>query len=122
MGAGGNGGSSELRGIAAELASPGAAEAGWVRQSENRLGLIEAQLREIETRNGQLEQDNARLQAQLSEDAQNAREVIDRQAALIEEMSGGVGACASCAGRAVQSVRAGGTESPDGRFGVPRTA
>ena len=95
LGAGGDGGPAELRGIAAEMASSGAAEAGWVRQSENRLVQIEAQLREIETLNRQLEQNNARLQARLSEDAENARDVIDRQAALIENMTGGSGAVPS---------------------------
>ena len=71
-------------GIEAELAGPDAAEAGWVRRSEVRIGGIEGRLREIETRNLRLEQENARLQAQLRENAADARIVIDRQAAHID--------------------------------------
>ena len=71
-------------GIEAELAGPDAAEAGWVRRSEVRIGGIENRLREIETRNLRLEQENARLQAQLRENAADARIVIDRQAAHID--------------------------------------
>ena len=88
LGAGGGGDAGDpLRGIDAELGSGGEAEAGWVRQSETRLGTIESRLREIETRNRQLEQDNARLRERLTEDAENARSVIDRQAAAIEELT-----------------------------------
>lgn len=88
LGAGGGDVPETLRGIEAELAGPGSAEAGWVRLSETRLGTIESQLREIESRNRQLEQDNVRLQERLEEDADNARLVIDRQAAMIEELTG----------------------------------
>ena len=90
IGAGGGNNAPTLRGIDAQLAVPGKAEAGWVRLSETRLGGIEARLREIETRNRGLEQDNLRLQERLREDAENARLVIDRQAALIEEFSQGI--------------------------------
>ena len=71
-------------GIEAELAGPDAAEAGWVRRSEVRIGGIEGRLREIEMRNVRLEQENVRLQAQLRENAADARIVIDRQAAHID--------------------------------------
>ena len=71
-------------GIEAELAGPDAAEAGWVRRSEVRIGGIEGRLREIETRSLRLEQENARLQAQLRGNAADARIVIDRQAAHID--------------------------------------
>ena len=84
---GGSDGPSPLSGVEAELASGAEAEAGWVRQSESRIGTIESRLREIEARNRALEQDNARLQAQLAEEAQNARDVIDRQAAVIENLT-----------------------------------
>ena len=88
LGAGGGGDAGDtLRGIDAELGSGGEAEAAWVRQSETRLGTIESRLREMETRNRQLEQDNSRLRERLTEDAENARSVIDRQAAAIEELT-----------------------------------
>ena len=90
IGAGGGNNAPPLLGIDAQLAVPGEAEAGWVRLSETRLGGIEARLRDIETRNRGLEQDNVRLQQQLADDADNARSVIDRQAALIEEFSQGI--------------------------------
>ena len=115
LGAGGDGGNPVLSGIEAELASTAAAEAGWVRQSENRLGDIETRLREMETRNRQLEQDNVRLQTQLSEDAENARDVIDRQAALIEEMSGGSGLAPAAGGPPNPFAPAGQDPFPDGR-------
>ena len=71
-------------GIDAELAGEGTAEAGWVRNSEVRLGGIEAQLRDIEARNLRLRQDNAGLQAQLRDNAEDARSVIDSLLAEIE--------------------------------------
>ena len=89
FGAGGGGDAGDtLRGIDAELGSGGEAEAAWVRQSETRLGTIEARLREMETRNRQLEQDNARLRERLTEDSENARSVIDRQAAAMHSHQG----------------------------------
>ena len=91
MGGGGGGGPSPQGGIEAELASPGDAEFGWVRLSENRLGGIEARLRDIEAANRRLAQDNDRLTMQLREDADNAREVIDRQQAMIEDLTSGIG-------------------------------
>ena len=95
FGAGGGDAPEALRGIQAELAAPGSAEAGWVRRSETRLGTIESQLREIESRNRQLEQNNERLQERLAEDAGNARLVIDRQAAVIEELTGSLDAAST---------------------------
>jgi len=92
LGAGGGDGAPALRGIEAQLAVPGEAEAGWVRQSETRLGGIELRLREIEAANRGLEAENLRLQRRLREDAEDARAAIDRQAALIEEMTQGIGA------------------------------
>ena len=103
LGAGGGDVPETLRGIEAELVGSGSAEAGWVRQSETRLGSIEAQLREIQSRNRQLDQDNVRLQERLAEDADNARLVIDRQAALIEELTGTLetGAAAAAPGASI---------------------
>ena len=90
IGAGGGNNAPPLRGIEAQLAVPGEAEAGWVRQSETRLGGIEVRLREIETRNRRLDQDNVRLQQQLADDADNARSVIDQYAAVIAELTQGI--------------------------------
>ena len=89
MGAGGGNSPPPLRGIDAELTSPGEAEAGWVRQSETRLGGIETRLMEIENRNRRLEQENLRLQGQLRDQIEEARQVIDLQAAGIEELTRG---------------------------------
>ncbi len=87
-GAGGGGDAgAPLPGIDAELGSAGEAEAAWVRVSETRLGTIESRLRDMESRNRRLEQDNARLRERLAEDADDARAVIDRQAAAIEELT-----------------------------------
>jgi len=88
LGAGGGGDAgAPLPGIDAELGSAGEAEAAWVRVSETRLGTIESRLRDMESRNRRLEQDNARLRERLAEDADDARAVIDRQAAAIEELT-----------------------------------
>ena len=87
MGAGGGNNAPPLRGIAAELAGPGEAEAGWVRQSETRFGGIEARLRDIESSNRRLEDENLRLQLQLRDQAEEARSVIDIQAARIDELT-----------------------------------
>lgn len=90
MGGGGRG-TAPLGGIDAQLAGPGEAEAGWVRVSETRFGGIEARLRDIEAANRRLEDENQRLQLQLREGADNALDVIDRQAAMIDELAAGAG-------------------------------
>ncbi len=84
---GGSRGPEPIGGIDAQLTAPGEAEAGWVRQSETRLGVIEAQLRELEAGNRILGDENERLRQQLRDDAEDARAVIDRQAALIDELA-----------------------------------
>ena len=84
---GGSDAGAPLPGIDAELGSAGEAEAAWVRVSETRLGTIESRLMDMESRNRQLEQDNARLRERLAEDADDARAVIDSQAAAIEELT-----------------------------------
>ena len=90
MGGGSGSGPALSGGIEAELATPGDAEANWVRRSETRLGGIETRLMEVERNNRQLSDENERLRAQLSEDAENALLTIDRQAALIDELSQGI--------------------------------
>ena len=94
IGAGGGNDGPALAGIEAEVATPGDAEAGWVRLSETRLGGIEARLRDMETTNRRLEDENQRLQAQLQEQIEDARSVIDAQAAGIDALSQGDAATA----------------------------
>ncbi len=72
--------------IDAELAGPGTAEESWTRRSETRLGVIEAHLREMETRNRDLAQQNDRLRERMQENADDARHTIDRQAAIIDDL------------------------------------
>ena len=88
LGAGGGGGEGPAAPrIEAELAGPGTAEDAWTRRSEARLGGIEARLREMEQAARGLEAENARLRERLVEDAADARAVIDRQAAVIEDLA-----------------------------------
>jgi len=88
LGAGGGGNAGgPVPGVDADLASGGEAEVGWVRRSETRLGTIESRLREVESRNRQLEQDNTRLLQRLMDEAEDARAVIDGQAAAIERLT-----------------------------------
>ena len=77
-------------GIEAEIAGPDAAEKVWTRRSEARLGGIETQIREMQQEARTLRADNERLRARLEDDAANARSVIDRQAALIDELRRGL--------------------------------
>ncbi len=77
-------------GIEAEIAGPDAAEKVWTRRSEARLGGIETQIRELRQEARTLRADNDRLRAKLEGDAANARDVIDRQAALIDELRRGM--------------------------------
>ena len=76
-------------GIEAEIAGPDAAEKVWTRRSEARLGGIETQIRELRQEARTLRADNDRLRATLERDAADARSVIDRQAALIDELRRG---------------------------------
>ena len=77
-------------GIEAEIAGPDAAEKVWTRRSEARLGGIETQIRELRQEARTLRADNDRLRAKLEADAADARSVIDRQAALIDELRRGM--------------------------------
>ena len=72
--------------IDAELAGPDTAEEAWTRRSEARIGTIEARLREMETDARRLGAENERLREKLAVDAADARAVIDRQAAMVEEL------------------------------------
>ena len=75
-----------VTGIDAELAGPDSAEEAWTRRSEARIGTIEARLREMETDARRLGAENERLREKLAVDAADARAVIDRQAAMVEDL------------------------------------
>ena len=84
---GGDGGAPPPRsGVRAELAGSRSAEAVWLRRSEARIGGLETRLREMETKSRRSGEENARLKQRLTRDAEDGRLVIDRQAAVIEEM------------------------------------
>ena len=86
LGAGGGGARAPEGGIEAGIVEPDAAEKVWTLRSEARLGGIETKLREMEREAVSLRADNEQLAAKLEEDAANARDVIDRQAATIDEL------------------------------------
>ena len=90
LGMGGGKDAAPQGGIEAEIAGPDAAEKVWTRRSEARLGGIETQIRELRQEARTLRADNDRLRAKLEGDAADAREVIDRQAALIDELRRGM--------------------------------
>ena len=90
LGMGGGKESAPQGGIEAEIAGPDAAEKVWTRRSEARLGGIETQIREMQQEARTLRADNDRLRAKLEADAADARSVIDRQAALIDELRRGL--------------------------------
>ena len=86
LGMGGGKAPAPRSGIEAEIAGPDAAEKVWTRRSEARLGQIETNLRQMQQEARTLRADNDRLRAKLERDAADARTVIDRQAAVIDEM------------------------------------
>ena len=90
LGMGGGKPSEQQSGIEAEIAGPDAAEKVWTRRSEARLGGIETQIRELSQEARTLRADNDRLRARLETDAADARSVIDRQAAIIDELRRGL--------------------------------
>ena len=90
LGMGGGKGPAPRSGIEAEIAGPDAAEKVWTRRSEARLGGIETQIRELRQEARTLRADNDRLRTKLETDAADARDVIDRQAALIDELRRGM--------------------------------
>ena len=71
--------------IAAELAGPDTAEDTWTRRSEARIGTLEAELRDLRNGNRQLADENRRLQGELRANAEEARNVIDRLSAALDE-------------------------------------
>ena len=86
LGMGGGKAPAPRSGIEAEIAGPDAAEKVWTRRSEARLGQIETKQREMQQAARTLRADNERLRAKLETDAADARTVIDRQAAMIDEL------------------------------------
>ena len=86
LGMGNGGGPAPRSGIEAGIVEPDAAEKVWTRRSEARLGGIETQLREMRQQARTLRADNERLRGKLEGDAANARDTIDRQAAVIDEL------------------------------------
>ncbi len=84
--AGGGGRPASVGGIDAELAGPDTAERVWTRRSEARMGTIETRLREMEGEARRLDADNKRLRQKLAADSADARSVIDRQAAVIDQL------------------------------------
>ena len=120
LGAGGGKEPAPRGGIEAEIAGPDAAEKVWTRRSEARLGGIETQLRELGQEARTLRADNDRLRARLEQDAADARSVIDRQAALIDELRRGMqpqaqpGAAPGTAPESGDYFRLQGNAMPDG--------
>ena len=100
--------------IDAELAGLGTAEDSWTRRSEARLGLIETRLRDMETRARHLTSENERLRTQLKENAANARDVIDKYKAVIDEMQAGVPAQVPAQAQAPNPVPGGDVFAPGG--------
>ncbi|MYF86442.1 MAG: hypothetical protein F4178_08475 [Rhodospirillaceae bacterium] len=90
LGMGGGKARPPVGGIAAGIVDPDAAEKVWTRRSEARLGGIETQIRELRQEARTLRADNDRLRAKLEADAADARSVIDRQAALIDQLRRGM--------------------------------
>ena len=107
MGAGGGKAPAPGAHIDAELAGPGTAEDSWTRRSEGRLGLIETRLRDMETRARQLSSENERLRTRLTENDRNARDVIDRYKAALDEAQRG------------QAQAADGTPASEGELFAP---
>ena len=86
LGMGGGKAPAPAGGIDAGIVAPDVAEKVWTRRSEARLGEIETNLRQIRQEARTLRADNDRLRAKLGKDAADARSVIDRQAAVIDEL------------------------------------
>ncbi len=86
LGMGGDKAPEPAGGIDAGIVAPDAAEKVWTLRSEARLGEIETNLRQMQQEARSLRADNERLRAKLETDAADARAVIDRQAALIDEL------------------------------------
>ncbi len=116
MGAGGGKAPSAPGGIDAGIVEPDMAEKVWTRRSEARLGGIETQLREMRQEARRLAADNDRLRAKLERDTADARTVIDRQAAVMDELERRLRAPGAPGG--ASSVPRSGSAN-DGYFRVP---
>ena len=116
LGMGGGGTPAPRGGIEAGIVAPDAAEQVWTRRSEARLGGIETQLREMRQEARRLAADNDRLRTKLERDTADARTVIDRQAAVMDELERRLGAPGAPGG--VSSAPQAGPGN-DGYFRVP---
>ena len=114
MGAGGGTAPAPRSGIEAGIVEPDMAEKVWTRRSEARLGGIERRLNDMEREARELEGENAGLRARLEQDADNARAVIDKQAATIADLERRLQGGSSQAGAAPGESNAAG-----GYFSVP---
>ena len=86
MGAGGGKAPAPRGGIEAGIVAPDTAERVWTRRSEARLGGIERRMNDMERDAKELEGENRQLRTKLEKDADDARTVIDRQAAIIADL------------------------------------
>ena len=86
MGAGGGKAPVAPGGIDAGIVAPDTAERVWTRRSEARLGGIERRMNDMERDAKELEGENRQLRTKLEKDADDARAVIDRQAAIIADL------------------------------------
>ena len=114
MGAGGGKAPAPAGGIEAGIVAPDMAETVWTRRSEARLGGIERRLNEMEREAKELQGENLRLRTSLEENADNARVVIDRQAAMIDDLERRLQGGAPQAGAAP-----GGGSASDPYFRIP---
>ncbi len=73
-------------GIEAGIVAPDMAERVWTRRSEARLGGIERRLNDMERDAKELQGENLQLRTKLEKDADDARAVIDRQGAVIDDL------------------------------------
>lgn len=71
-----------------EIAGSDAAEDAWTRLSEARLVVLEGDFREIERANRELAEQNRQLQEAFTQNAEEARDVIDRLSAVIDDTGG----------------------------------